>query len=260
MVSKVLMALCVMVAIFQCATCIGEVSIIDDDEFYDDWEITDLYIPPSIESVSYVTNQQLHALQSYHVDSKSDYLLSIDGVLYSKDMRILYLYPINKADAVFEVPVEVEYIWEYAFSGNEHIEVIFLRNVTGIGDSAFYGCSHLTKVILSDNLICIGNNAFESTDLGDVVFPSSLIWIGNAAFRSTNVRNVILPEGVAALGFEAFALCKDLQSVSLPESLIYMELPITGGGTSIIRINVKESSYADFTLRYRSDVEIAYYR
>ena len=82
--------------------CFGEGScrisqgtaVIDDEEFYNDWEITDLYLPSSIKSVSYITNQQLNALERYHVDPDSEWLTSVDGVLYSRNgyVQNIYIY------------------------------------------------------------------------------------------------------------------------------------------------------------------------
>lgn len=60
------------------------------------------------------------------------------------------------------------------------------RNVKGIGDYAFTGCTEMTQIILPEGLTSIGNSAFSGcTSLTDIKIPSTLISIGIFAFNET---------------------------------------------------------------------------
>ena len=55
-----------------------------------------------------------------------------------------------------------------------------------IGDYAFYACSALTSVTISNSVQEIGKGAFTSTGLTSVIIPSSVTKIGDKAFSGCN--------------------------------------------------------------------------
>ena len=119
--------------------------------------------------------------------------------------------------------------------------------VTGIGDGAFYGCSHIRTIILSESIRTIGKNAFrdcyylesinlpndlteiseglfyECSNLSNVNIPASVTHIGNGAFYNCyNMGEVNFPQGLTAIGDEAFMYCNALTEVTLPEGLTHI--------------------------------------
>ena len=62
-------------------------------------------------------------------------------------------------------------------------EVDIGNTVTSIGQSAFYGCTGLTSVVIPDSVKSIGAQAFRGcSGLTSVTIPDSVTSIGNAAF------------------------------------------------------------------------------
>ena len=100
--------------------------------------------------------------------------VSKDGVLYSKNMKIIYEYPRGKKGEKFEIPQSVDYIYDFCFYGS------FLREITGqnikiVGESAFNWCYYLERIELGNQIEEIKNNAFMNCRaLNKVVFPQSL--------------------------------------------------------------------------------------
>lgn len=76
-------------------------------------------------------------------------------------------------------------------------------------------------VVISDNITCIGDNAFEgNTKIKSVSIPSSVKRVGkNAFFECENLNKVKIEDGVEVIGREAFARDYKLESVKVPSSI-----------------------------------------
>ncbi len=88
-----------------------------------------------------------------------------------------------------------------------------------IGENAFYGLNNAETVILSSDIVTIGNNAFEGcTALKNIDIPTnSGVGIGEYAFKDcSSITNLYIPAGVTTIGRGAFEGCDSLSSVTLP--------------------------------------------
>jgi hypothetical protein len=68
-----------------------------------------------------------------------------------------------------------------------------------IGTGSFSGCSNLSEVILSKNLLEIGERAFKDcsglTNISTI--PNGVTYIGNEAFSGcASLNNIILPDNL----------------------------------------------------------------
>ena len=95
------------------------------------------------------------------------------------------------------------------------------RKVTSIGSYAFYDCSGLTSVTISNSVTSIGNSAFSScSGLTSVTIPNSVTSIGNYAFSMcSGLTSVTIPNSVTSIGNHAFRYCFGLTSVTIPNSV-----------------------------------------
>lgn len=69
--------------------------------------------------------------------------------------------------------------------------VVLPNSITKIGMFAFYRCSALEDVTLSDNLQTIGGQAFDATKLSAINIPATVTSIENKAFYSTNTLKTV---------------------------------------------------------------------
>jgi len=94
-------------------------------------------------------------------------------------------------------------------------------SVTCIGDDAFMDCSGLTNVVIGSGVASIGNDTFGNCmELVNVSLPNSLTNIGDGAFAMCgSLTSVVIPDRVSSIGEMAFAGCDCLRSVARPESL-----------------------------------------
>lgn len=91
------------------------------------------------------------------VDEANPEYCSVDGVLFTKDKRILIAYP-NAHGNTYYVPEGVVEIGHFAFKSCRNIEFVHLPNsVIRIGHNAFYQCDNLRKVFLPEGLCELGD-------------------------------------------------------------------------------------------------------
>lgn len=164
-----------------------------------------------------------------HVVSKSNKFVVKDNCLLSSDSKSLIHFMDGGSDT-FRIPIGIEVIKEYAFSGCylskieipssvkyiedsafancKFLEAVEFEdgNMRAIGAAAFYGCELIKKIVLPNGLKRIGVQAFSRCEkLKDVVFPDTIQEIGNLAFEATSLSKVILPRSLKTLGVRAFA-------------------------------------------------------
>ena len=136
-------------------------------------------------------------ISSYSVASGSKHFSTINGVLFNKSKTKLVQYPCAREKSSYTIPDGVKYIGAYAFAGN----------------------SELSKVIPSDDLVSIGNNAFARCGLQEFNIPDTVTKIGTYAFKDCYIGKIVVPEGVSELSNGTFYGCNYLYSVTLPEGL-----------------------------------------
>lgn len=116
--------------------------------------------------------------------------------------------------------------------------------ITGIADGAFYGCTNLSSVELSDGITYIGSYAFAGCEsLTKLTIPESVETIGESAFRGclslerlhlpgklteipgamchtcVSLTDIQIPETVTSVGDEAFYSCTLLSEIGLPDGI-----------------------------------------
>ncbi len=96
------------------------------------------------------------------------------------------------------------------------------RDVTGIGDEAFYQLTTIKEVVLPDTVTFIGKFAFaECTALEKIVIPASVTYIDEYAFYGcTSLKSVVFKgQELTSIGNFAFLNCTALESIALPTGL-----------------------------------------
>ena len=93
--------------------------------------------------------------------------------------------------------------------------------VVEIAKEAFYECSKLTGVSISEGVKTIGGYAFYGcSDLTAVSISESVKTIGDEAFyKCIKLAAVEIPNSVTKIGMHAFYGCKELTEVSIPSSV-----------------------------------------
>ncbi len=139
------------------------VEIICDSAFWNCKNLEKIYLPSTVRKFFAGQIYYCDNLKAIEVDKESKYLTSIDGVLYTADLKRLIKFPPKKKCTEYTVDERTLYIGEYAFEKNEYLE----------------------KANLPSKLKAIGLDAFkESKALKEIDLPASLVSLGVEAFRN----------------------------------------------------------------------------
>mgnify|MGYP002857011569 FL=1 len=220
--------------------------------FFSCTELESVFLPASLREIDEDQCFQFcDALQEITVDAENLNYASLDGVLFTKDVKKLIRYPDNREAVTYAIPDGVETIGPFAFFHSLHVTKIDIpEGVEGIGWCAFGECQNLHKVVFAASVRTISSVAFsECTDLTiygrsdsyvqsfalsqnipfraldrdiqwSLVLPDDLTEIEKEAFAGdSSVTSVKLGEAVRSIGSGAFAMCTMLEDVWIPKGV-----------------------------------------
>ena len=171
---------------------VGDFTVVSDEyvEF--------IHIGKDVRYISQSSFYYCKQLKAVFVDTENPYYTSVDGVLYTKDMKTLVLHPIlngqwkdsrgiaDTADT-YIIPEGVENLGSYCFYKNtDLIHLTLPSTLRTIGDMTFFGCGNMWTVWLPEGLESIGADAFTYCgSLSHVMYiPSTVKSIDDYAFFS----------------------------------------------------------------------------
>ena len=164
----------------------------------------------------------------WYTSQTDEYVIVGDGVLvkYNGDSKSITF------------PDSIKHL-STAFYGNTNIvSVILSDELLTIGDYAFANCENLSYIKLSNNLLYIGNYAFEKCLLLSLLdVPDKCEEIGDYAYNACySLSTVHIGNSVNSIGKYAFNSCFRISSFSLPVSLTTVGLYAFYGCTAVIVI------------------------
>ena len=174
--------------------------------------------------------------------------IEIDGIRYDLNADAKQATVVSKSDKYYGsivIPESVEH------EGVTH-------SVTSIGSSAFYGCSGLTSVHISDiaawcNIDFVSHfysNPLEyahhlylnGEEVKDLVIPNSVTSIRNYAFFGcSGFASVTIPNSVTSIGDYAFSSCSGLTSVTIGNSVTSIGVHAFSGCSGLTSVTIPNS-------------------
>ena len=198
------------------------VTLIDDGAFLDCICLVSVAIPSTVTRFLEWAFDGCSSLVAINVHVNNEHYASVDGVLFTKDMKKLIIYPPSKAEISYSIPDGVTTVRDCAFfSCTSLLTVIIPSSMTCIEVGAFYGCSSLASIDIPSSVISIEEGAFYGcSSLISVEIPSSVKSIGEDAFSGcSSLTSVNIPSSVTSIGSYAFSGCSSLSSVTIPASV-----------------------------------------
>ncbi len=115
------------------------------------------------------------------------------GILYSKELEILYQYPPSKKDSVYIMPENVQSMVINPFEGTEYLKNISLsKNITIVEEAAFMNATGLVSFVVPDWVTEIGRYSFQGC---------------------VNMKELTISKNVKKIGVQSFWNCKKLSTV-----------------------------------------------
>lgn len=144
-------------------------------------------------------------LQNWAVDNRNKTLLSVDGVLYSRDRDTLIAFPPLR-NGSFRVPQRVECITSYAFSFIDLDTLTLPDKDIILKDFAIYHARKMRAFRYSDYVARIEGNVISADSLEEITFGSGLEYIGGSMLPNTTVLKKVTCRAVTppATGFNNF--------------------------------------------------------
>ncbi len=170
-----------------------------------------------------MTNNQ--RLTEFIVDPANEYFTSVDGVLFSKDMKTIVYYPPAKGvkfDKYGQVLLDTEKIK----IGKNQEEIEHYKDVPTydipdgvetIAPKAFYKCYFLNVTHFPNTLKTIGEKAFfQAYDQLDFEMPATIEYIGKDAFAyDDKITAVNIGENINEICEYAFFNCTRLNDIKI---------------------------------------------
>lgn len=194
---------------------------IDWQAFYGCSSLEEITIPASVELIDKFVFEGCTSMKAIHVSDGNDNYTDDNGVLFDYDMTTLIFYPPCKTDTSYNIPESCTIIEDWAFVGNSYLESIDLSGISEIGEDAFYYCTSLKKVVLSDDITILEDRTFGSCmALESINLPAMLDEIGDHCFYNClSLKEITIPGRVDTIGAGAFLNCPELKYIALNDAV-----------------------------------------
>ena len=215
----------------QTYTIDAPVTSIGDYAFYGCSNMTTLAIPSSLISIGENTFTGCTGLTAIHLQDLATWCRIAD--FSSAELNPLYyahkLYINSELVTSLAVPDGITRIGHNAFYGYVDATAVSVPNsVTTIENNAFSGCSGVKTVTLNSNAIV--NKAYSTSanlvtlfgpQVTNYVIGENVTAIGNYAFyHSTNLQSLTIPSSIVSIGQGAYDGCSQLTQVSINSNAV----------------------------------------
>lgn len=223
--------------------------------------LTTVDIPASVSAFGAGMFRGCSSLTAINVAEGNASYTSVDGVVYSKDKKVLVGMP--GAITSFEIPEGVTEIAKAAFEQCKALtNVSFSETVEVIGEKAFNQCSSLTAAILPDVTTTIGSYAFaECSSLKDLSLGKSLVKIEPYTFyQCKKLETAVIGDAVTVIEEHAFYDCTALKNMSLGNSVEKIGKASFGKCSALTSLTIPATTVdiANFAFQYCSAVTKIY--
>lgn len=191
-------------------------------------------LPKTITNLGEYAFENCQSLKEILVDDENENFKSTDGVLYTKNMQTLLIYPANRENTDFSIPETVRSFGDYAFDYSQNLENITIpAGLRSMGEYEPFYCAKSIKnfdVATGNGYYASKDGCLYSKDLKklikytiagedkSVTIDGSTIINDNAFYNSANLEEVVLKNSVSEIGYMAFYNCDKLSKLTIENS------------------------------------------
>lgn len=144
-------------------------------------------------------------------------LASVDGIIYTKDMKQLIICPEEHGGDVI-IPEGVEAISAQAFNYCNVTSISLPSTLTFIASSAFDNCK-MQHIDFGAGIKCI-ERLGRCEQLKNIEIPNQVKNIWGGAFENcTFLEHITLHEGLEEIGWDAFRGCIEMNEIEIPATV-----------------------------------------
>lgn len=225
----------------------------------------------------WLTLGETGSLETIQVAEDNPSLTVQDGILFTKDMTTLMVYPTLRPGNFYKIPDSVTSIWSRAFNNSAFLEEVTLSS--GVRDywDSFYACPVLKKLNLNmlshvggDNFsncyaleeVAVSENNKDLMTVDGILFshdqetiyfyppgrdgdsytiPGGVTTIGYKAFMYSRLKTIRMPASLTKVQGYAFAYSEQLEELIFPQGLTTIETNACTGCESLAAVYVPNS-------------------
>ena len=197
-----------------------------------------LVIPENVTTIVGGAFGECPVLREIKVDEKNKKYADIDGVVCSKDLTVLRIYP-NGKGSEYTVPETVNTIDDFAFQGTDVEYVTLTDNITHIGVGAFSDCTKLRAIAVPNSVLAFRESAFANcSSLESIHIPNQITVIDRYVFQGCkSLEKIQLPIKTERIRDAAFQGCLGIDSIALPSTVKYIDASAFAGCTKVEAIS-----------------------
>ena len=174
-------------------------------------------------------------------EKKDDLESIVDGIRNQDNQNLSKELMSARQDDIEDFEID-EYGTLIKYKGNGG-DIVIPEGVTSIGDMAFFGCSDLISIEISNNVISIGKGAFSGcSGLTSVEIPKGVTKIEEDTFYNcSSLTNIEISQGVTSIGPNAFWGCYALTNIEIPNGVTHIGNGAFSGCGDLINIEIPNS-------------------
>ena len=200
--------------------CIGEYALSGCPK------LKELYIPKNVKDIRGGLLAGDKLIKEITVSEENPYFVSIDGVVYTRDLKTLVAYPCGSGRKVYKVPEGTKELGMGAFMESDIEEIILPESLTSIGKDCFKFCEKLRQLIMPDSVTKLGFRSLAYCQcLEHLHLSTSLKAIEGQTFNScVSLKRLDVPESVKTIdasaivwneeGFEEIILNEGVEGIT----------------------------------------------
>ena len=211
-----------------------------------DEEVHDLVIPDGVKTITNNAFYYFSGLTSVKIPS-SVTRIGYECFAYCSGIKTVEIGDSTSQDATTVLGGRIFYMC------NNIESVILGNNIVEIGRDAFDGCKSLHSIVIPNSVKTMGSHAFVGCEsLESVQLSENLKSIEWASFSSCySLKSIIIPDGVEFLGETAFGYCKNLTEVKLPNNLKKIDWCVFQNCTSLTSIDIPDNTHTIYRLAFQ---------
>lgn len=216
-------------------------------------KIKEFYIPKNVRNIHGGLLAGNKLIKEITVSEENQHFVSIDGVVYTRDLKTLVAYPCGSGRKVYKVLEGTEELGMGAFMESDIEEIILPESLKSIGEECFFLCLKLRQLIMPDSVTKLGCSSFAYCHfLENLHLSTSLEAIESQTFNGcVSLKRLDVPGSVKTIDASAIAWNeKGFEELILHEGVEGITVENSKMGFMFGRQSVLRKIYIPSTLKY----------
>ena len=225
--------------------------------FQDCYSLESLIIPTNVKEIgrmAFCISSEGKSRKRIDVHPDNLHFASVDGVLFTKDMKELIKYPPGSRRRKYRIPKTVEALQEDCFSYAVYLHLIEIPDgLKRLGGGDFEFCERLREMHIPEGVDVIpGYEFFCCKSLEHLTLPKTLKWLGSESIcNCTKLKELTIPSGFDQLEYAAVAGNETITELVIPEGITEINNSACYGNYAMKKVVIPTTVWAIWEKAFR---------